>query len=268
MSWLRYSDDWTQDRAWDGVSYEARWHLMALMEACSQARRWDGCIPLTRALRVSDVPDPARCLAELRAAGFICVTDHADGTPEHAEHVEDCVTDHAPGVAIPTVEDHIPSEANRDENRLPRKRANTAAWRARKCAAGTHSKDCPPDTCELKLAKKAARAAKAENGSVIESVTAHAGTGRDGTGPTTLTPSKSESRSNLSTDVGKEPQQLNEKNKPDWPAVAPLGAGFPASVEADRKKPMDLCSICDYPVDPAVGEYHPTCLDPEMEPAS
>jgi hypothetical protein len=230
VSWLRYSDDWTRDRAWDGVSYEARWHFMALMEMCSQSRRWDGCIPLTHARRASDVPDPDQCLVELQAGGFICVTESVTGNADATlGHAPDCVTDHAPGVAVPTVEDHIPTEANRDENRLPRKRANTAAWRTRKCAGGDHSKDCPPDTCELKLAKKAVRAAKAGNGSVSESVTTHAGTGRDGTGPTTLTSSKSESRSNLSTDVEGKFSSLDEKplGQEPWPAMEQPAPGLP-----------------------------------------
>ena len=227
MSWLRYSDDWTQDRAWDGVSYEARWHLKALIEACSQSRRWDGVVPITRALRVSDVPDPEACLKELNAAGFICVTGNEVGN--ETGHAPDCVTDHTSGVAIPNIEDHVPTEANRDENLLPRKRANQAAWRARKCAAGDHSRDCPADTCELKLAKKAARAAKAESERVAERVTGNAGTGRDGTGPTTLTPSKSESRSNLSTDVGKGTTHLDEKEAgtEDWPVTRQPGSGVP-----------------------------------------
>jgi hypothetical protein len=92
--------------------------------------------------------------------------------------------------------------------------------------------------------------------------------GRVGTGRgKTPTTSKSESRSNLSTDVGKEASQLNEKNTGDWPALAPVGAGLPADVEADRKEPMRVCTICDYPIDPAVGRYHPACYDPELENA-
>lgn len=261
MSWLRYSDDWTQDRAWDGVTYESRWHLKALIEACSQARRWDGVIPITRALRVSDVPDPEACLKELNAAGFICVTGNESG--DETGHAPECVTDHAPGVVIPTIDDHVPSEANRDENLLPRKRANQAAWRARKCAAGNHSRDCPADTCELKLAKKAARAAKAESERVTERVTGNAGTGRDGTGPTTLTHSKSGSRSNLSTDVeGK--LLLDEKFKPDWPEPNPAGGGLPASLKADRKEPMGVCPVCDYPIAAVDGPIHPSC-DPQFE---
>lgn len=238
MSWLRYSDDYTQDRVWENVGYEARWHFKALIEACSQSRRWDGALSRRLAERASDVPDPAECLRELHAAGLICVTDgvtdHASGTQGHAP---DCVTDHAPGIAIPTIEDHIPSESNRDENRLPRKRANTAAWRARKCAAGAHSKDCPPDTCELKLAKKAARAAKAGNGGVSDSVTAHAGTGRDGTGPTTLTPSKSESRPKPANDVGRGVSQFDEKpaDREEWPETRrPPDYGFLREIAAEK----------------------------------
>lgn len=278
MAWLRYSDDYTGDKVWDGVSYEARWYFKALVEACSQSRRWDGSLPLVKALRTSDVPDTEDCLRELRTAGLVCVTvcdtGHANLTQDHAqtwtEHIEACATEHEAGVAIPTIEDHIPPAGSRDENLLPRKKANTAAWRARKCAGGEHTKDCPSATCPVKLQRKAAREAEAKAGqraSETERVTGHAGTGQDGTGRETLTNSHSDSPLNLSTDVGKKTSQLNEKQTDDWPATAVVGAGLPSSVEVDRKEPMKPCPICDYPVDPAVGRYHPSCYDPELEPA-
>lgn len=209
MSWLRYSDDYTRDRIWDGMSYEARWHFKALVEECSQSRRWDGWMPLGRALRASDVPDPSGCLIELRQAGIVCVTGDVTGntvgnTIDYATHIDDCVTDHALGIALPTIEDHIPTEGNRDENLLPRKRANQAAWRARKCAGGNHSKECPAATCPVKLAKKAAHDQQAQTDSVTERVTDLAGTGRYGTARETLTSSKSNSRSKTSNDVARE----------------------------------------------------------------
>jgi hypothetical protein len=63
----------------------------------------------------------------------------------------------------------------------------------------------------------------------------------------------------------------SDVNKPvaddDWPEPTPVGAGLPPAVAADRREPMSVCSICDYPIDPAVGRYHPSCYDPELEPA-
>lgn len=86
------------------------------------------------------------------------------------------------------------------------------------------------------------------------------GAGRAGT-PTNA---KSDSPLNLSTDVGKKSSQLNEKNEPDWPEPSPAGAGLPASVEADRKEPVKVCPVCDYPIDPVDGRIHPAC-DPAFE---
>lgn len=67
------------------------------------------------------------------------------------------------------------------------------------------------------------------------------------------------------TDVGSNQERPLQGAEEQWPAVAPVGAGLSEAVEADRKEPMRACPLCDYPVDPAVGEYHPACAAPELE---
>jgi hypothetical protein len=69
------------------------------------------------------------------------------------------------------------------------------------------------------------------------------------------------------TDVGGQEEQPSEAADEKWPDVAPVGTGLTPSADADHKEPMAVCSICDYPIDPAVGRYHPSCYDREMEPA-
>lgn len=230
MSWLRYSDDFTTDRAWDGVSYEARWHYKALVEECSQSRRWDGKVPMTRALRVSDVPDPARCIEELAEAGWLRVTGNEDG------NADGYAVGNAAGIAIPSISYHVPPEGMRDDHLLPRKRHNVAAFRARKCSGGEHSKDCPAKTCPVKLAKKETALAEPDGAVVTGRVTGNAGTGLDGTGRTTSTSSKSNSRSKLSTDVGKKDSQ--HKDVEDWPATAVPGEG--SSSSSTEAKPPEF----------------------------
>jgi len=192
VSWLRYSDDFTTDRSWDGVSYEARWQYFAMVEECSQARRWDGALPVTRAVRCSDTPDPDKCIEELEHAGRVLRRGDV--------------------VLILDIEDRIPPEGQRDENLLPRKRSNVNAYRKRRCEAGDHSKDCPRATCPLK------------NG-VTTHVTGNAGTGRDGT--TTVTAGKNNSRSNISTDKEEHQKQFSDDDGWSDVTVAVPGSGFP-----------------------------------------
>jgi hypothetical protein len=111
--WTRYDDRFTSARLWDPVSFEARWHYLALVEVCGSTGRYDGVLPVNLAARASDVPDPGRC---------------------HDEH--------------------IPPPGEREENLLPRKRRNTAAYRKRRCEAGEHSRHCPADTCPVKLSRR------------------------------------------------------------------------------------------------------------------
>lgn len=126
MTWQSLSDDYTGRPTWDAVSYEARWHYLTVTERCVRDRRWDGVLPLAAVLRCSDVPDPAACVSELVTAGLLTVTDGC--------------------VQVDYIEDHLPPPHQRDDVMLPRKRANQAAYRQRRCDGGTHDRHCPP-TC-------------------------------------------------------------------------------------------------------------------------
>lgn len=155
MSWNRYDDRFTTAKAWDGVSFAARWHYMALVELCGSTERYDGTVPFRLALGCSDVPDPAACIDELVTAGVLTTSTDT--------------------VTVATIDEHIPPPGERQENLLPRKRKNTAANRKRKCENGEHSRHCPLDTCP-------ARTGSPPGIPVTP--------GRDGTGPET--PSRTE----------------------------------------------------------------------------
>ncbi|MFB4312892.1 hypothetical protein [Actinomadura sp. 21ATH] len=140
MAWLRDSDDYTQRPEWDGVSYEARWHYRCMLEFCSRSRRWDGRLPLERARRVSDVPDPDRCIAELEAIGYAIVTRNppvdnpgsdADVTRNVTSHVTSQNASHVTPetVTLPRIDEHIPPKGMRNNApaskiRMQRKRAH------------------------------------------------------------------------------------------------------------------------------------------------
>jgi hypothetical protein len=120
---LRYSDDFTTDHAWDGVSYEARWHYHAMVEECSQARRWDGRLPLVRARRCSDVPDPDKCVGELTANGWVRMELES--------------------VVVLNVDDHLPPPHVRNNAELSKLRMR----RMRAHRAGDH-RLCDAGKCE------------------------------------------------------------------------------------------------------------------------
>jgi hypothetical protein len=73
MTWTKHDDLFTEQPHWDHVSYPARWHYLALVQACSRSQRWDGRLPLTVARRASDVPDPDRCHQELESVGLVAL---------------------------------------------------------------------------------------------------------------------------------------------------------------------------------------------------
>jgi hypothetical protein len=132
VTYSSFPDEYTRLSCWDGVGYESRWHYHALVEECSRSQRYDGVLPRNLALRVSDVPDPNHCIDELGATPLLDAFDNA--------------------VRIVHMETYLPPEGQRDENLLPRKRQNQQAYRRRKCENGEHSRDCPAETCPVKLA--------------------------------------------------------------------------------------------------------------------
>ncbi|MFI0406629.1 hypothetical protein [Actinomadura sp. 3N508] len=166
MPWLRDSDDYTQRAEWDGVSYEARWHYRAMVEYCSRSHRWDGRLTLEQARRVSDVPDPDTCIAELEAIGYAIVTrnapvDNPAQTGSVTRNVTSHVTSQSPShvtlgtVTLPRIDEHIPPRGMRDNAsnsklRMQRKRAHDRGEHhlclPKRCPHATPPDDPPGDT--------------------------------------------------------------------------------------------------------------------------
>jgi hypothetical protein len=137
VSWASYGDQFTRQGLWDEISYEARWHYLALVEECVRGHRWDGRLPLSVARRASDVPDPEKCETELERAGLLTMS--------------------AAITELPYIGHHIPPPGARPDRLLPRKRANQAEYRRRNCERGDHDRHCPSDTCPVKLARRGER---------------------------------------------------------------------------------------------------------------
>ena len=64
MSWLRYSDDFTEWPEWDRTDPGHRWAYVCLVQAASRGKYWDGRVPKRKALAglVAQVDDPQGCL--------------------------------------------------------------------------------------------------------------------------------------------------------------------------------------------------------------
>lgn len=157
MSWTRYDDLFTEWPEWDGLPYPARWHYLALVQACSRQRRWDGVLPLTRARRASDVEDPDDCHQLLATAGLLKIDETA--------------------VRLLLIDEHIPPAHVRDNAEKSKIRMR----RMRAHRSGDHSL-CLLDKCT------AAATVSADPGSDVTSpVARNTGTGQDRTGSTSTT---------------------------------------------------------------------------------
>ncbi len=133
MTWNRYGSEFTRDRRWDGVPYEARWHYLAVVAECSDSERYDCRIPLRLAERASDVADAAAATAALVAAGFALIEGHDF-------------------IIVGGEERHMPPESLRDKKRKEDQRRWTADTRRRKCEAGEHDQHCPK-SCPMRSGK-------------------------------------------------------------------------------------------------------------------
>lgn len=173
MTWASWDDQFTEMPVWDGVSYEARWHYIALVTYCCSAHRWNGQMSRRQAERVSDVPEPHDAVEELITAGLLA---------ELGTQVE-----------LLYIDSHVPPEGQRPDNLLPRKRRNQMEYRRRQCERGNHSKDCPAKTCPAKhhgvtVSASAGSAPVPGTANVLtDRVTGNAGAGRDGAGRVTTT---------------------------------------------------------------------------------
>jgi hypothetical protein len=159
VSWLSFTDDYTSQRVWDGMPYEARWMFHGLVEYLARTRRWDGRTAWASALRCADVPDPEGCIKALIDAGLVKIHGHQ--------------------VVVPEIEGFLPPEHLRPENLLPRKAKNQTKWRLAQCEKGNHTRDCPRATCPVKIA---ARVTGNGAGNESGNEPGNAGSGRDGTG--------------------------------------------------------------------------------------
>ncbi len=147
MSWLRYSDDFTDWPEWDQAPFEARWAYVCIVEACSRGRYGDGRLPKSKALAalVAQLNDPQQALERLALLGLV----HED----RRERV----------LILPRIHEHVPPPGVRrnteaSKHRMRRKRAHDA---------GDHSL-CDPQRCQ-----------HAASGTVTPLVTRNTGTGQD-----------------------------------------------------------------------------------------
>lgn len=124
MTWCRFGDEFTFDQRWDGVSYEARWHLMAMVALCSKSERFDCKMPLVAALRASDVMHPQECLDVLQSAGFVLVNGYE-------VEIIDGEARHMPPVSV------------RERKRKADQRSRTRKHRQKRCNDGIHDSSCP-----------------------------------------------------------------------------------------------------------------------------
>lgn len=147
MSWLRYSDDFTEWAEWDNAPVDARWGYVCLVQACSRGKYWDGRLPKAKAIAalMAQVADAQKTIEVLCFLSLV-----------HELHDELIVY-------LPRLHEHVPpphirNAAEASKIRMRRKRAHDAGDHSL-CTTG-----CP------------------EVGSVTGLVTRNNGTGRDGTG--------------------------------------------------------------------------------------
>jgi hypothetical protein len=119
VSWVRYDDTFTGRPAWDGVSYEARWLYIALVEVCCRQERLTGVLPYGVAQRASDVPHPDACLVELVSAGWLKCDDDT--------------------VTLLSIDDHIPPPSVRLNAQRSKERMRRMRERKRLHSLGDHS---------------------------------------------------------------------------------------------------------------------------------
>lgn len=144
MSWTRLDDAWTDSPRLVELSFQARWHYLALIQFCSRTKRFDGVLRIADARRCSDVDDPARELAALEAVGLLTVLKTGE-------------------VKLSQIDEHIPPPSVRENS----ERSKIRMRRKRKHDNGDHS-DCLPDRCP--------------KAPVTGDVTRNTRTGQDGTG--------------------------------------------------------------------------------------
>jgi hypothetical protein len=146
--WTRLDDLWTERPLLAQLSYETRWHYLAVIQLCSRTGRIDGILTVKDARRCSDVDNPDHAVRDLLDAGLL--EKLADGRLQLVE-----------------IDDHIPPPSVRLNSQNTRIRMR----RKRAHQAGDHSM-CLPDNCPHATA----------TGGVTRGVTRNPRTGQDRTG--------------------------------------------------------------------------------------
>lgn len=125
MTWTRLDDGFTDRPIFEDLSYEARWHYLAMVSFCSRTSRYDGFIRAADARRCSDVPDPAAVLTELNSLGLVAPRDG--------------------GYLLPLIDEHVPPPHLRDETRKQSQRERKQRERQHKKGDHTYCSHPPEE---------------------------------------------------------------------------------------------------------------------------
>lgn len=121
VTWTRLTDNFVEDKAFEGLTAEVRWHYLCLIQYCSRTGRYDGCVTRYNARYVSgsEPSSPDDVVAALVKAELL-VESPEDGT-----------------MLIVRIDEHIPPPHMRDEQRKSSTRARVQRHRDRKRAEQT-----------------------------------------------------------------------------------------------------------------------------------
>ena len=147
MTWTRLDDGWSDRPILEELSYEVRWHYLALVQFCSRTSRYDGLVRPADARRCSDVPDPVAAISTLADVGLVAIEKD--------------------GIRVVQIDEHVPPPHLRDEVRKAAQAERKRRERQHKKGVHTY---CLPDHCAQAPAP------------VAREVTRDVGTGQDRTG--------------------------------------------------------------------------------------
>lgn len=166
MSWTRLDDTWTDNTVLADLSFEDRWHYLAMIQFCSRTQKFDGLVRVVDARRCSDHPDPDKAHTNLVNVGLLVNLGKT--------------------FKLTQIDEHIPPPSVRENSEKSKVRMK----RMRQHKVGDHS-ICLPDHCEqVGLSASLAPASKVLGPAasqdipkdVTQSVTRNTRTGQDRTG--------------------------------------------------------------------------------------
>ena len=166
MTWTRLDDTWTDNTILADLSFEDRWHYLALIQFCSRTKKFDGLVRAVDARRCSDHPHPDTAHTNLVNVGLLVNMGKT--------------------FKVTQIDEHIPPPSVRENAEKSKVRMK----RMRQHKVGDHS-ICLPDSCDqtgpsapLAPTSKALGPVVSEGVSteVTQSVTRNTGTGQDRTG--------------------------------------------------------------------------------------